>query len=163
MLIDQFNLDPTQYQAVTYTSGPLLVYAGPGAGKTRTLAARTAYLVEQGMNPNGIYLATFTRKARAEMQARLSEILEPDTARRVNVMTIDATAYRILKAMERVREINLSRQFRVADDETLYQLFCETIALTGFDSVRMSAIDAWKAIKDWKRVGYIGFRVALDP
>jgi ATP-dependent DNA helicase UvrD/PcrA len=162
MLIDQFNLDRDQRQAVTYTGGPLLVYAGPGAGKTRTLAARASYLIESGLNPSGIYLATFTRRARAEMSARLAEVLDPTAAGQVQIMTIDATAYRILRALERVNETNPGRQFRVCDDETLYEHFRETLSLTGFDSARLSGIEAWKEIKAWKGSGRDPKRLPAD-
>jgi DNA helicase-2/ATP-dependent DNA helicase PcrA len=76
MLIDYKNeLNPAQYRAVTTTEGPLLVIAGAGSGKTRTIVYRLAYLVEQGIPPTSILLLTFTRKASQEMLARAGELL----------------------------------------------------------------------------------------
>ncbi|SMC27209.1 DNA helicase-2 / ATP-dependent DNA helicase PcrA [Desulfacinum hydrothermale DSM 13146] len=69
-------LNPAQYQAVTHPGGPLLVIAGAGTGKTRTLVYRVAYLVEQGVDPRSILLLTFTRKAAQEMMERASQILD---------------------------------------------------------------------------------------
>jgi DNA helicase-2/ATP-dependent DNA helicase PcrA len=76
MLIDYKNeLNPAQYRAATTTEGPLLVIAGAGSGKTRTIVYRLAYLVEQGIPPTSILLLTFTRKASQEMLARAGELL----------------------------------------------------------------------------------------
>ncbi len=76
MLIDyKTELNPAQYQAVTTTEGPVLVIAGAGSGKTRTIVYRLAYLVEQGIPPASIVLLTFTRKASQEMLARAGDLL----------------------------------------------------------------------------------------
>ncbi|GAU08165.1 ATP-dependent helicase [Desulfoplanes formicivorans] len=76
MLIDyEKELNPAQYEAVLTTEGPLLVIAGAGSGKTRTIVYRLAYLVEQGIPPASILLLTFTRKASQEMLGRAGELL----------------------------------------------------------------------------------------
>ncbi|WP_462325711.1 ATP-dependent helicase [Desulfoplanes sp.] len=76
MPIDYKNeLNPAQYRAATSTEGPLLVIAGAGSGKTRTIVYRLAYLVEQGIPPTSILLLTFTRKASQEMLARAGDLL----------------------------------------------------------------------------------------
>src|SRR5712691_10330745 len=72
----QAELNPPQYQAVTTTTGPLLVVAGAGTGKTRTLVYRVARLVESGVDPASLLLLTFTRKAAAEMLRRASLLLD---------------------------------------------------------------------------------------
>ncbi len=66
------DLNPHQRDAVTHGEGPLLVVAGAGSGKTRTLACRVAYLISQGVTPERILLLTFTRRAAAEMLKRAS-------------------------------------------------------------------------------------------
>jgi DNA helicase II / ATP-dependent DNA helicase PcrA len=70
------ELNPAQHQAVTVTEGPVLVIAGAGSGKTRTLVYRLAYLVDQGVDPEHILLLTFTRKASREMLNRAAELLQ---------------------------------------------------------------------------------------
>jgi len=70
------ELNPAQYAAATVTSGPVLVVAGAGTGKTRTLVFRVARLVESGVDPAHILLLTFTRKAAAEMLRRASLLLD---------------------------------------------------------------------------------------
>ena len=69
-------LNPSQFEAVTCTEGPLLVIAGAGSGKTRTLTYRVAYLVEKGISPTSILLLTFTRKASQEMLRRATRLLD---------------------------------------------------------------------------------------
>jgi len=72
----QQELNPAQYEAVTLTEGPVLVIAGAGSGKTRTLVYRLAYLVDQGVAPWHILLLTFTRKASQEMLHRASQLID---------------------------------------------------------------------------------------
>ena len=69
------ELNPQQYAAVTAAPGPALVLAGAGAGKTRTLIYRVAYLIEQGIPAERILLLTFTNKAAREMMRRVADLL----------------------------------------------------------------------------------------
>jgi DNA helicase-2/ATP-dependent DNA helicase PcrA len=69
-------LNSSQLEAVTHATGPLLVIAGAGSGKTRTLTYRAAYLVEKGVAPTAILLLTFTRKASQEMLRRAAQLLD---------------------------------------------------------------------------------------
>ncbi len=70
------ELNTSQLEAVTTTEGPLLVIAGAGSGKTRTLTYRVARLVEMGVSPAQILLLTFTRKAAQQMLQRASSLLD---------------------------------------------------------------------------------------
>jgi DNA helicase-2/ATP-dependent DNA helicase PcrA len=77
LIIDyQKELNPEQYNAITTTKGPLLVIAGAGTGKTKTLIYRVAYLVEKGVKPENILLLTFTRKAARQMLDKAATILD---------------------------------------------------------------------------------------
>ncbi|MFW6388593.1 MAG: UvrD-helicase domain-containing protein, partial [Desulfohalobiaceae bacterium] len=69
---EQYN--PEQLKAVQADSGPLLVLAGPGTGKTRTLLGRAEYLLQSGVNPRQILILTFTRSAARELRERLVAI-----------------------------------------------------------------------------------------
>ena len=70
------ELNPQQRAAATAPSGPLLVVAGAGTGKTRTLIYRLAYLIETGTPPEEVLLLTFTRRAAREMKARAAQLLD---------------------------------------------------------------------------------------
>ena len=70
------ELNESQYQVVTTFRGPLLVVAGAGSGKTRTLTYRVARMVESGIPPESILLLTFTRKAAQEMLRRAAALLD---------------------------------------------------------------------------------------
>ncbi len=69
------RLNPSQFAAATYEGGPLLIVAGAGSGKTRTLVHRVAYLVDKGVPPQAILLLTFTRKAAQEMLGRATALV----------------------------------------------------------------------------------------
>jgi DNA helicase-2/ATP-dependent DNA helicase PcrA len=70
------DLNDAQYAAVTVPGGPVLVVAGAGSGKTRTIVYRIAWLAEQGVPPHSMLLLTFTRKAAAEMLRRAARLLD---------------------------------------------------------------------------------------
>ena len=90
------ELNPSQWEAVNFTQGPLLVIAGAGSGKTRTLTYRVARLVEEGISPGSILLLTFTRKAAQEMLKRATELLD-DRCKRVAGGTFHSFAYAVLR------------------------------------------------------------------
>lgn len=74
-MLDLSGLNAAQRAAVTAEPGPLLVIAGAGSGKTRTLVHRLAWLAEQGVDPSSMLLLTFTRKASQEMLHRAANLL----------------------------------------------------------------------------------------
>jgi DNA helicase-2/ATP-dependent DNA helicase PcrA len=90
------ELNPEQAAAATFANGPLLIIAGAGTGKTRTLIYRVAHLIEAGVKPERILLLTFTRRAAQEMLAR-AERLVGGASRKVAGGTFHATAHRLLR------------------------------------------------------------------
>ena len=106
------ELNEAQYEAVTATEGPLLVIAGAGTGKTRTLVFRVAHLVEIGVDPRSILLLTFTRRAAEEMLRRASLLIDNRCAR-VSGGTFHSFANSILRQYG--RKIDLSPAFTIMD------------------------------------------------
>jgi len=90
-------LNPAQLEAVTALGGPILVIAGAGSGKTRTLVYRVARLVESGVPPESILLLTFTRKAAREMLDRAAGLAD-QRCRFVSGGTFHSLAFKVLKA-----------------------------------------------------------------
>src|SRR5436309_2978028 len=92
------GLTPEQAQAVTYGTGPLLLIAGPGAGKTRTLTHRIAYLLEsEQARADQILAVTFSVRAAGELRLRLADLLGQERARRVTAATFHSVCARLLR------------------------------------------------------------------
>ncbi|MFZ4597668.1 MAG: ATP-dependent helicase [Terrimicrobiaceae bacterium] len=93
-----FDLNDEQQRAATHESGPLLILAGAGTGKTRTIVARITWLVAQGLDPSRILAVTFTNKAAREMKERISDMIGTDKASEMTASTFHALCVRILRA-----------------------------------------------------------------
>ncbi len=91
------GLDDTQLSAVAHGDGPLVILAGAGTGKTRTLTARVASLVDRGVPPERVLLLTFTRRAADDMLARAAAMCTRDDAgRRLQGGTFHAVAHQLV-------------------------------------------------------------------
>jgi len=106
------ELNDQQYAAVTADDGPLLIVAGAGTGKTRTLIYRLAYLVETGTRPQQIVLLTFTRRAANDMTARASSLLD-GRCEKVRGGTFHAFCLEVLR--QHATAIDFPRNFTVLD------------------------------------------------
>ncbi|MGB8464728.1 MAG: UvrD-helicase domain-containing protein [Terrimicrobiaceae bacterium] len=92
-----FDLNPEQIEAVHHENGPMLILAGAGTGKTRTITARIAWLIAQGEDPGKMLAVTFTNKAAREMKDRIAGMVDPDQAKQVTACTFHALCLRILR------------------------------------------------------------------
>jgi DNA helicase-2/ATP-dependent DNA helicase PcrA len=110
------GLDAEQHAIVTHAGGPLLVVAGPGAGKTRVLTHAIAHRIGAGLPPERCLAVTFTRRARDELRDRLAALLGADIAGRVTVATFHGLGLLILR--EQCELLGLGADLKVADEKT---------------------------------------------
>jgi DNA helicase-2/ATP-dependent DNA helicase PcrA len=106
------ELNDAQYEAATTLTGPILVIAGAGSGKTRTLVYRVARLVESGVNPAQVLLLTFTRKAAEEMLRRAAALVG-SACEHVSGGTFHSFANIVLRRQGRA--VGLSPGFTILD------------------------------------------------
>ena len=93
-----YDLNPEQQSAATHENGPLLILAGAGTGKTRTIVARITWLVSTGTPASKILAVTFTNKAAREMKERIRGMLNEEQADEITASTFHALCVRILRA-----------------------------------------------------------------
>ena len=106
------ELNEAQFKAVTTTEGPLLIVAGAGTGKTRTLVYRVARLVEIGAKPESILLLTFTRRAAASMLTRAAALADA-RCQRVSGGTFHSLGHSVLRKF--ADEAGVQKNFTVLD------------------------------------------------
>ncbi len=110
----EHDLNPDQLEVVRTVDCPVLVVAGAGTGKTKTLIYRVAYLVELGGNPQSILLMTFTRKAANEMLKRAGGLLKSTSTEQVAGGTFHSFANMTLRRYAKV--LGYGEQFTILDD-----------------------------------------------
>src|ERR1017187_7693369 len=118
-----------QLRAPPPADGPLLIIAGAGTGKTRTLVYRVAHLLERGVRPERILLLTFTRRSAQEMLGR-AERLVGSVSRAVHGGTFHATAHRLLRRFGQAA--GLAADFTIMDQSDAEDLMQLTRATLGF-------------------------------
>ena len=110
------GLNAEQRAAVLCTDAPLVIVAGPGTGKTRTLTVRIAHLIlEKQVAPENILAITFTNKAAGEMRERLSGLLGDEVAGRVTIKTFHAFGAMLLR--QHAERLGLSPAFVILGEE----------------------------------------------
>ncbi|KFK48999.1 ATP-dependent DNA helicase Rep [Vibrio vulnificus] len=142
------KLNPRQDEAVKYVSGPCLVLAGAGSGKTRVITNKIAYLVQQcGYKARNIAAVTFTNKAAREMKERVGQTLGKGESKGLMVSTFHTLGLNIIK--REYRHLGLKSGFSLFDDQDQLALLKELTEkqLDGDkDLLRqlMSTISNWK-------------------
>lgn len=137
------DLNPRQREAVEAIYGPVLVVAGPGSGKTKTLTHRIAYLVSKGVNPCHILAITFTNKAADEIKHRVAAILydHPREARGITwgeptMGTFHSVCARILR--RQTDAIGFSPSFTIYDEEDALKLIKTVLCELNIDQKQCS-------------------------
>ncbi len=135
------GLNPAQRDAVQTTSGPLLILAGAGSGKTRTLTHRIAYLIaHESIWPNEILAVTFTNKAAKEMRERLGKLLSRNSADR-GFMPWMGTFHGICVKMLRIdgEAIGIPRNFVIYDEDDRQGLIKQAMKQLSIDDSQIKA------------------------
>ncbi|MFN3334126.1 MAG: UvrD-helicase domain-containing protein, partial [Caldilinea sp.] len=140
------SLNPEQLSAVLCTDAPLIVAAGPGTGKTRTLTVRIAHLIRDlGASPESVLAITFTNKAAQEMRERLAALLGAEAAARITVKTFHAFGAQLLYA--HAAAAGLDPNFVILSDEER-QLVIEQATPDLDARTRDAAVDAISTTKN---------------
>ncbi|AEE21044.1 DNA helicase Rep [Paraglaciecola chathamensis] len=142
------KLNPGQNDAVNYISGPCLVLAGAGSGKTRVITNKIAYLVRECDIPaRYIAAVTFTNKASREMKERVAQTLGRKEARGLKVSTFHTLGLRIIKA--EVKTLGLKAGFSLFDDKDSMALLKDlTDVELGGDKDQLQLLQS--CISNWK-------------
>ncbi|MBO5120254.1 MAG: UvrD-helicase domain-containing protein [Bacilli bacterium] len=129
--MDISSLNDRQKEAVLYNDGPLLIIAGAGAGKTKTLTTKIAYLIEEeNVNPHNILAITFTNKAAKEMKDRLY-MLVGDLSKKLQVSTFHSFGLKLLR--ENYEKLGYDKNFVIMDSDDSLTVVKKIIKDMGYD------------------------------
>jgi len=131
------GLNSRQKEAVEHLSGPLLIVAGAGAGKTKTITHRIAHLIETGVPVRQILAVTFTNKAASEMRERVYGLI-PREAGTPLVTTFHSLGVRLLR--EFASEAGLPRTFNIWDRDDSTRVVKRALETLGIESIQPRAI-----------------------
>lgn len=154
MAFDFGNANPQQKEAIQTTTGPVLITAGPGTGKTFTLVQRAIYLIQEcGVLPEEIFIATFTEKAAKELITRITnELAAKDISLNVNEMyvgTFHSICLRIIK--EHLEYTRLKKNYRMLDSfDQEYMVFQNLYRFKNINN-----LDGVIKTKGWSMAGEI--------
>jgi len=137
------GLNERQKEAVLHTEGALLIVAGAGAGKTKTVTHRIIHLINKGVNPENILAVTFTNKAAKEMVERVSHMLSGQTNTRPMIATFHSLGVKILR--DNAERIGLNRHFVILDDADTNSIIREVLKDLNIDP-KQSPIRMFKSI-----------------
>lgn len=132
------SLNPEQREAASTIDGPLLIIAGAGSGKTKTLTHRVAYLMQTGIYSQNILAVTFTNKAAQEMKERVAHVFsqlfnrEPRYYDLPMIGTFHSVCVRILKA--EIELLGYGKNFHIIDDQDQLALLKRIVKELGIDS-----------------------------
>ena len=127
------DLNPKQLEAATHPGGPILITAGAGSGKTKTLTSRLLYLIGEGIKPESIIAITFTNKAAAEMKERAERLISSmsDSPTSPFIGTFHSFGARILRSEARL--VGRTAGFTVFDEDDSVRLIKKILKQEGLD------------------------------
>lgn len=142
------NLNEQQKAAVLAVDGPVMVFAGAGSGKTRTLTYRVAYMIDaKKIRPYNILAITFTKKATNEMKERLINLIGP-FAHDVTISTFHSLCARILR--RDITHLGYGRSFNILDEEEQLKIVNDVLKDNNIDKKQVPGRHIQKVIKHCK-------------
>ena len=160
------SLNSAQTAAVDTLSGPLLVLAGAGTGKTRVVTHRIASLIRSGIQPNRILAVTFTNKAAKEMQQRIAELLDSrrQTAdgrkNKPETSTFHSLCVRILR--RRITQLGYPQQFAIYDRGDQESIARQVLKEIKVSNAALKPAELLARISTWKNQGLAPEGAATD-
>ena len=146
------NLNKKQQEAVEYLSGPLLIVAGAGSGKTKVLTSRIAHIIRSHKAfSNQILAVTFTNKAAKEMQSRVSRLLRKDATGLPWLGTFHSISAKILR--KHAGAVNLKSNFTIIDQDDQVRLVKNICKAENIDVKKISPKYILAVIDKWKNKG----------
>ncbi len=149
------GLNPAQREAAVDYAGPSFVIACPGAGKTRVLVARTAFMLKSGVDPSNILLFTFTRKASEEIKDRIKKVIDADIVDHINVGTYHSICLALLRKYHTY--LGYKQGFTIYDDSDSKSLLKKAAKATG-----VTSIEELKNYIDYNKAHLLGPVKALE-
>ena len=146
-MMDLTALNPMQRKAAETLEGPVLILAGAGSGKTRTLTYRIANLISHGVKPWHILALTFTNKAAREMQARVEKLVGAD-AQDMWIGTFHSVCVRILR--RDIEKLGYQRSFTIYDEDDQNRVIKDGLKALGMDENRVPPKEIRNKISDAK-------------
>lgn len=134
-ILPKLGLNPKQLEAAQYFAGPLLILAGAGTGKTKTLASKIALLIASGVSPSRILAITFTNKAAQEMVSRAAKLVEYPGG--IWIHTFHGLGARILRQYGNL--INIKPDFAIYDEEEQKKLIQMALEEMGLEAEKNKA------------------------
>jgi len=154
------SLNKAQREAVFYLSGPLLIVAGAGSGKTKVLTSRIAHIIrEKKAYPNQILSVTFTNKAAKEMQNRVSHILKKEAIGLSWLGTFHSISAKLLR--KHAQAVNLHSNFSIIDQNDQVRLIKNICKAENIDIKKISPKYILSVIDSWKNKGWYPDQVII--
>ena len=128
-------LNKNQIEAATTHEGPVMVFAGAGSGKTRTLTYRVASMIESGISPYNILAITFTNKATNEMKSRLYDVVG-GKVKYATISTFHSLCARILR--QDIEAIGYKKDFEIIDEDDQVEIIKDALEIANIDKKKFT-------------------------
>ena len=145
------SLNKAQREAVAALDGPLLILAGAGTGKTRTVTCRISNMLEVGIEPENILAVTFTNKAASEMRERIGGMVSKKMAERMTVCTFHSLCVRILRGG--IEKLGYKKNFSICTQSDQVGIMKQLIIRMGGKDEKLKAEAVLAAVSKAKNAG----------